>query len=147
MTSEGRTTGRWLATSALLAALGAVPLTPAPAHAYTVTGHILMPAPAGNGATDAEWAVRCPNMPASQGVQGWVFDLSGSGAGAGAVVSVTGSPPGTYHLDAYTYSASCGYERFERGDAAGNLSFALWNERYLSVYTTSGTNIDVTLTV
>ena len=137
---------------ALLAAAGGlaaatilVPVTAGTALAYSATGTIKAPAPIGNHSTDLEFSLRtCPNMPLTQGVNGWVFALPAP-ASAGDTVSVHGADStGLYDLAAYVYKSNCDYDRVET--AGKNLSLTLAaNDQFISVFTTNGADVTVTL--
>ena len=134
-----------LARIAALGGLAVSLLAPvAPASAYTASGTIVKVSPGGLGVTDTEFALTCPNAPASQGVDGWVFTLPAAAA-AGDTVSVTGSSDAPFSLAAYVYKADCTYDRAETAGLS-NVTLEA-GDRFLSVYVYLGVgNVTVTLT-
>lgn len=132
------------AATLLIAGLVAA-LPSAAAGAYTATGSADAPSPVGFGVTDTEFVTACPDEPASQGTDGWVFILPATVAVAGTQVTITGDDGAPTDVNAYVYDSSCGYLRSET--SAGALSFALKaGDRYLSVYTQLGIGTALTLT-
>ena len=132
--------------AAISGLVGATVLSPVlvnPASAYTATGTILKTAPGGLGVTDTEFGVTtCPALPASQGVDGWVFALPAAAA-AGDVVSVTGTSTAPFILATYVYKSDCTYDR---AVTSGLNALALHaGDRFLSVYAPIGANVTVTL--
>ena len=124
---------------------GATLLAPAaPAAAHTESGTISHPAPIGNHSTDIEFGLTCPDLPSTQGLNGWVFELPAPAA-AGDTVSVHGADAlGVYDLAAYVYDSACAYQRVET--AGKNLSLTLdAGDQFISVFTTNGTDVAVTL--
>jgi subtilisin family serine protease len=130
----------------LVTALVAVPLLATPAEAYTASGTIVHPLPAGNGSTDAEFNLKCPTMPLSQGVNGWVFDLPSSVATAGTVVGLLGSDSQNLHdIVTYVYKSDCTYSRVENGPGKDLYVTLQAGDKYLSVFTANGVNVRVDL--
>jgi subtilisin family serine protease len=96
--------------------------------------------------TDLEFAITCPLVPLSQGVDGHVFDL-GFDSPAGATFTATGVDAlNTADVDAYFYDGDCSYisGAEEIGDEAGELPTGT---HYVSVVAFQGVQIDATLTV
>jgi serine protease len=136
-----------VAVCGLMAATVAMPMFTAPASAYTDSGHIWLPAPIGNGATDLEFSLTGCVTPKTQGVHGWTFNLPASVATAGTVVGVTGSDAtGLYDLSAYVYDAGCNYTRTVSYAGQDLYVTLAAGEKYLSVFTTNGANVSVFLT-
>jgi serine protease len=134
---------------ALAASVAAV-VAAAPSGAatpYTATG-TLQHASTGIGVTDTEFVTSCPSMPATQGQDGWVFDLPANIVVAGAHVAVAGAPA-TYVLAAYLYDGSCLNTRSLNGTAGAFATDLASGERYVSVYTTTVglSAVGLTLTV
>jgi subtilisin family serine protease len=141
-----RLLARAAAVGGLVAATVLVPFATS-ASAYTATGSIVHAAPIGNGTTDLEFALKCPAMPLTQGVNGYVFDLPSTVATAGTVVGLTGSDAqNLYDISAYVYKSDCTYSRVENGPAKDLYVTLAAGDKYLSVFTTNGANVSVTLT-
>ncbi len=135
-----------VAVGGLVAATVISPMFSAPASAYTASGTITHPEPAGNGSTDLEFALRCPTPPATQGVNGYVFTLPASVATAGTIVGITGSDANNlYDLAAYVYDSGCNYNRVETVGRDLYITL-LAGDKYISVFATNGVNVSVTLT-
>ena len=146
-----RRAGATAAATAVLAAAVAVGAA-APSGAaspYTATGR-LSRAAAGLGVTDSEFAAAtCPDLPSTQGEDGWVFAIPAASATAGAAVTIQGAPA-NYILHAFVYAADCSYVRTVDGVTGTGIADTLAaGDRFYSVYTTTvGTAVvDLTLTV
>lgn len=129
-----------LAVTGLLAATAVPPA--AATHTWTYTGTILAPAP-GASATDAEFALRCPHVPVTNGAQGWVFALPPA-LHAGDVVGLTAT--GDHDLTAFVYTSDCAYDRTVTGPTGDLYVTLAAGDAYLSVVTATGAHVTVTLT-
>jgi subtilisin family serine protease len=127
------------AASLLLA--GLVAAVPSSAAAtYTSEGSASAPSPVGFGATDLAFTTACPDAGPAQGVDGWVFALPADVAVAGTAVTLTGTSDGAgTDVSAYVYDDACGFLRSETSEGALTVTLAD-TDRYLSVYTTTGTD-------
>lgn len=141
-----RLVARAAAVGGLVAATVLVPFATS-ASAYTASGTIAHPTPIGNGSTDLEFALKCPAMPLTQGVNGYVFDLPAAVATAGTVVGLVGSDAqNLYDISAYVYKDDCTYSRVENGPAKDLYVTLAAGDKYLSVFTANGVNVTVNLT-
>lgn len=103
--------------------------------------------PLGIGATRAEFTARCPSLPATQGLDGYLFALPdvplGGAVAEVAATSATGSPD--LRVNTWTNDCSLGEEV---ADAGARLTHVLADgTRYLVVSTDSGTDTAVSLKV
>jgi serine protease len=126
---------------------GVVAAVPSVAAAdYTDAGTASAPSPVGFGATDLAFTTSCPDPGPAQGLDGWVFALPADVAVAGTVVSVSGtSADAPVDVSAYVYDDDCGFLRSETSDGALQVTLAD-TDRYLSVYTTTGSDTSFALT-
>ncbi|HVF04159.1 MAG TPA: S8 family serine peptidase [Frankiaceae bacterium] len=130
--------------AAIAGVTAATVLVPSPASAYTATGTISHPAPAGNHSTDIEFGLTCPSLPSTNGVNGYVFALPAPAA-AGDTASVHGSDTNSlYDLAAYVYKSDCTYDRVETAGKDLGLTLEA-DDQFISVFTTNGVDVTVTL--
>jgi hypothetical protein len=121
--------------------------TPPSTSTYSAPGSITRQATTGIGVTDTEFSLTCPDAPTTQGVDGWVFTLP---AGSGGLTATLTSTPrtATHDFTAYVYNADCSFDRTVDDTSSTDLAFLLdSNDGFASVITTTGANVNVTLTV
>ena len=113
MTSIRTTRSIWLlvaTVAAVVAMLGGLVISASAQTAYVAEGHIdgANPSPLG-GVTENEFGFQtCPEMPESQGVDGYVFELPDDFDVAGKDATATGdSAAPQYNLDFAWYEADC----------------------------------------
>ncbi|HVF19468.1 MAG TPA: S8 family serine peptidase, partial [Mycobacteriales bacterium] len=136
------------ATTALVATGAVIAAAPSSAEGpYVAEGSVKRATP-GLGATDAEFSTTCPAMPASQGEDGWIFELPAQVSLKDTVVRIGG--PSTHTIRAYVYDDDCTFT--SRVDEDSSTAYALTlggTERFFSVYTTTVstmTSVPITLT-
>lgn len=125
-------------------------LIPSFAHAQTIhsdEGFIQYPN-AGVSAARSEFIAGCPDMPASQGTDGWVFELP-DGIPAGAVATIVGSnAEGDHDLTGSVFLGDCAFDAHYSDAASQDIKIELVeNARYIAVVTAFGFDTTVTLEV
>jgi serine protease len=144
---------RYLAVVTGIGAVVAAVATPllvgsASAAGYTASGTIQRAATGGVSATDTEFRnTTCPDLPSTQGTDAWVFALPSANAVAGTTVTLTAPSTAPHDLAVFVYDADCTYDRTVSTASSFDLALTLGaDDTYLSVYSTSGSNIAVSLT-
>ncbi|MGH2754333.1 MAG: S8 family serine peptidase [Actinomycetota bacterium] len=101
----------------------------------------------GLSTTDTDWQLSCPEIPASQGDDAWVFVLPEGFDVTGTTTTAAGQAAGDYDLDIIFYGADCGStgSSFEPGTDESVATPA--DTRYVVVTAFQGSDIAVTLTV
>ena len=117
------------------------------AETFTAQGHIQAAGPQGISETDTEWKVTCPNLPESQGQDGYVFVLPEGFDATGTTTTATGETAETYDLDMNFYGANCLLVGASATEAADESASTPDGTKYVAVVAFSGSDIDVTLTV
>ena len=119
------------------------------ADAYTAEGFLEVPTPLSPGDTAFDLAT-CPELPPTQGVDVYVFDLPAAAAVEGAATTVTGTDAaGPVDLYAYVYKADCTYDRtVQAASPEVGLVFPLEaGDRFVSVGTPTGLGTALALSV
>ncbi len=107
---------------------------------YISPGAILRSSPTGIPATDTEFTLTCPDAPASQGADAWVFTVP-SGYGTSATLTTYPSTA-THDFTAYIYNSDCSFDRTVDSATSTDLAFALEaDDGWVSVYSATGANI------
>ena len=128
----------------LAAASLLVPIGTAPAHAYSATGTITLPAPGGLAVTDTQFETSCPAPPLTQGAQAYVFALPAPATGTDTVTVRGVDSSSLYDLAAHIYTSACLYSRtYTTGKDLTIPMIA--GEQYLVVYTAAGNDVTVML--
>ncbi len=102
----------------------------------------------GQPVTDLHFSFQCPDLPASQGVDGWIYALPAAAQGAGTTIDLTTYPStATHDFDAFVYNSDCSFDRTESSSTSTDLSITLdSDDAFVSVFSETGANIWVELT-
>lgn len=132
----------------IVAATASFLATPALASDYTASGTIQNSTPTDVSLTNLEFQqTGCDTGLATQGLDGYVFEIPAAYAVDGATVSLTAPSTAPRDLGAYVYNSDCSFDRKVSTARTFDLTTHLApDDRYLVVYSGNGGNIAVSLT-